>query len=115
MLQEMNKLTCKNLPENEIVGLQIESVGEVITKVISVDADEVILENPFILSVGQNGLGLQPIGMISALNFQETNNFLISLNKDKIVYAIKVSEKIKREYINGTSSIKIASADSIKK
>jgi hypothetical protein len=90
-----------NLEANQVYTFKLNSGEELIAKVLSDDADSIILQDPVSVAPGPQGMGLVP-SMFTADPDTE-----IRLNKGAVsIYAL-TDDSVKMKYIEATTGIKV--------
>lgn len=93
----------KNITVDEIWTFKLTSGEELVAKVIGVDENELIINNPVSVAPGPNGVGLMP-SLFTANSDAPTR-----LNTNTIAVYAMTDESVKNKYIQATSNIVVPS------
>jgi hypothetical protein len=90
-----------NLQTGQVYTFKLNSGEELISKVLSDDADSITIEEPVSVAPGPQGMGLMP-SMFTADPKSETR-----LNKSAVTIYALTDDSVKMKYIEATTGIRV--------
>lgn len=91
------------MKENEVYTFKLNSGEEVIAKVISINDNHLILEEPVSIAPGPQGMGLVPSMFTADPKAQ------VRLNTNSVTLSSPTEDSVKMKYLEATTGISVPS------